>query len=292
MNKISKSTSYLIVAAFWLAICMLWSTKTQAQITLCDSNMTYTIGSQYQLEIAIPVTGNSLPCMTPLYAVTYGDGNMLAEDSCFSGPCTHMVYNYNPNGTYYDTLTTCISYTVTDTMGYIDTLMCCFEQYWDGSSWAKLSMQQSNPYFCCDSITYWTDQSQGLTVGLDTTNMIHNPDSMEVIWSVCNTSICYSGSGMYAFFGQIMTTDTIKVCYDVFLYESNLVETCSRCDSLVFDQNTYSWVLFSMGNTVGIEELMKNEGANNKMYDMLGRELTEIPLGEMYIRNKRLYITK
>jgi len=107
----------------------------QAQ-TLCDPNMTYTIGSQYQLEIAIPVTGNSLPTMAPLYAVTYGDGNMLAEDSCFSGPCTHMVYNYNPNGTYYDTLTTCISYTLTDTAGYVDTLMCCFSQYWDGSSWA------------------------------------------------------------------------------------------------------------------------------------------------------------
>ena len=107
----------------------------QAQ-TLCDPNMTYTTGSQYQLEIAIPVTGNSLPTMAPLYAVTYGDGNMLAEDSCFSGPCTHMVYNYNPNGTYYDTLTTCISYTLTDTVGYVDTLMCCFSQYWDGSSWA------------------------------------------------------------------------------------------------------------------------------------------------------------
>ena len=107
----------------------------QAQ-TLCDPNMTYTTGSQYQLEIAIPVTGNSLPTMAPLYAVTYGDGNMLAEDSCFSGPCTHMVYNYNPNGTYYDTLTTCISFTLTDTVGYVDTLMCCFSQYWDGSSWA------------------------------------------------------------------------------------------------------------------------------------------------------------
>ena len=156
----------------------------------------------------------------------------------------------------------------------------------------KTQAQQANPYFCCDSITYWTDQSQGLTVGLDTTNMIHNPDSMEVIWSVCNTSVCYSGSGITAFFGQIMTTDTIKVCYDVFLYESNLVETCSICDSLVFDQNTYSWVLFSMGNPVGIEELMKNEGINNKIYDMLGRELTEIPLGEMYIRNRKLIITK
>ena len=152
--------------------------------------------------------------------------------------------------------------------------------------------QQANPYFCCDSITYWTDQSQGLTVGLDTTNMIHNPDSMEVIWSVCNTSVCYSGSGITAFFGQIMTTDTIKVCYDVFLYESNLVETCSICDSLVFDQNTYTWVLFSMGNPTGLPGfVIEEEGVrwwNDLIYDMQGKELKEIPLGQMYIRGGKI----
>ena len=97
---------------------------------------------------------------------------------------------------------------------------------------------------------------------------------------------------MYAYFGQIVTTDTIKVCYDVMIWESGVMEVCTRCDSLVFDQNTYTWVLFNMSNTVGIEEMMKNGGANNIMYDMLGRELTEIPLGEMYIKNKKLYITK
>ena len=53
-----------------LALLVSLGLQTQAQITLCDSNMTYTIGSQYQLEIAIPVTGNSLPMMAPLYAVT------------------------------------------------------------------------------------------------------------------------------------------------------------------------------------------------------------------------------
>ena len=124
--------------------------QTQAQ-TLCDSNMTYTVGSQYQLEVAIPTTGNGLPIMAPLYAVTYGDGNMLAEDSCFSGPCTHQIYNYNPiGGMSYDTITTCISYTLTDSVGYIDTLMCCFNQYWDGQSWQREMMQQQN--FSCDSV--------------------------------------------------------------------------------------------------------------------------------------------
>ena len=87
-----------------------------------------------------------------------------------------------------------------------------------------------------------------------------------------------------------MTTDTIKVCYDVYLYESNMVEVCTRCDSLIFDQGTYSWVLFSMGNPVGIEELTINKISDNKIYDLMGRELKEIPKGVMYIRNKKLFI--
>ena len=33
--------------------------------------------------------------------------------------------------------------------------------------------------------------------------------------------------GMYAYFGQIMSTDTLKVCYDVWLYENNTMEVCS-----------------------------------------------------------------
>ena len=152
--------------------------------------------------------------------------------------------------------------------------------------------QQATPYFCCDSITYWTDQSQGFNIGLDTTNIIHNPDSIEVYWSICNSSTCYSGDGMYAYFGQIMTTDTIKACYDVYLYESNMVEVCTRCDSLIFNQSSFSWVLFSMSNPTSINEITLNKINNNKMYDLLGRELNEIPVGTMYIRNNKLHITK
>jgi len=277
-----------------LVLLVLLGLQTQAQITLCDSNMTYTTGSQYQLEVAIPVTGNNLPFMAPLYAVTHGDGNMLDEDSCFSGPCTHMIYNYNMStGMPYDTLMTCISYTVTDTMGYIDTLMCCFSQYWDGQAWARMMQQQ--PYFCCDSITYWTDQSQGLTVGLDTTNMIHNPDSMTVYWGVCTGyaggGICYTGNGISDYFPQVTTSDTIKVGYDVYIYENGVVEVCSMEEWLIFDQNTYSWVLLNMLPT-SINELTFNRSNDGKIYDLLGRELTEIPVGKLYIRNQKLYITR
>ena len=131
----------------------------QAQ-TLCDPNMTYTTGSQYQLEIAIPVTGNSLPTMAPLYAVTYGGQTMLGQDSCFSGPCTHLVYNYNPTtGMPYDTITTCISYTLTDSLGYVDTLNCCFNQVWDGQAWMRMTMgtvgiEELNPTMIGDNKIY------------------------------------------------------------------------------------------------------------------------------------------
>jgi len=117
---------------------LLLATQIQAQ-TLCD--YTYTTGSQYQLEVAIGQTGNSLPTMAPIYAVTYGGQAMLSEDSCFSGPCTHVVYNYNMStGMPYDTISTCISYTLTDTSGYVDTLNCCFTQIWDGQAWMLMSI--------------------------------------------------------------------------------------------------------------------------------------------------------
>ena len=156
----------------------------QAQ-TLCDSNMTYTTGSQYQLEIAIPQTGNSLPTMAPLYAVTYGGQTTLGQDSCFAGPCTHTVYNYNMStGMPYDTITTCISYTLTDSLGYVDTMSCCFNQVWDGQAWLRMSM----------------------------------------------------------------------------------------------------------GGTVGIEELYNTEKQDYRIFNVLGRQLIEAPIGEMYIQNRKKYI--
>ena len=148
---------------------------------------------------------------------------------------------------------------------------------------------QINP---CDSITYWTDQSQGFNIGLDTSNIVHNPDSMEVWWAVCTNGMCYSGQGMYDYFPQVMLTDTLKVCYDVYLYTSNLVEVCMHCDSLIFDQNSFSWVLFSMSNPTSIKEISHGRIKDNKIYDLLGKELKYIPTGKMYIRNNKLYISK
>jgi len=155
-----------------------------------------------------------------------------------------------------------------------------------------IQAQESSPaYFCCDSITYWTDQSQGFNIGLDTSNIVHNPDSIDVWWAVCTNGMCYSGQGMYDYFPQVTTSDTLKVSYDVYIYENGVLEVCTREDWLIFDQNTFSWVLYNM-NTVGIEELTNQSVNDNRMYDLTGRELKYAPIGVMYIKNRKLIINQ
>ena len=149
--------------------------------------------------------------------------------------------------------------------------------------------QQTAPYFCCDSITYWTDQSQGFNIGLDTSGIVHNPDSIEVWWAVCTNGMCYSGDGMYDYFPQVTVYDTLKVGYDVYLYENNTVEVCSMEEWLVFDQNSFSWVLLNMLPT-SINELSFTSIYDNKIYNMLGKEVTNVTIGQMYIRNNKKFI--
>ena len=147
--------------------------------------------------------------------------------------------------------------------------------------------QESSQYFCCDSITYNIDPSQGFNISLNTTSIVHNPDSIDVWWSICTSSMCYAGQGMYYYFGQIMTLDTIKVCYDAILYTVNTMETCTRCDSLIF--NGTSWVLFSMGNPTAVNEIRFIK-EDNIIYDINGREMIETKLGQIYIKNNKKYI--
>ena len=150
----------------------------------------------------------------------------------------------------------------------------------------QIQAQVTSQYFCCDSITYWIDQSQGFNIGLDTSNIVHNPDSMTIYWGVCTGyaggGICYTGSGMYDYFPQITTSDTIKVTYDIYIYENGVVEVCSIEDWLVFDGT--NWVIYN-ANTVGIVEIQSKIN-NNKMYDLFGREILK-PKG-MYIQNNKI----
>ena len=83
--------------------------------------------------------------------------------------------------------------------------------------------------------------------------------------------------------------DTITTCISYHYEALNITDTLEGCIEHYW--NGEAWVR-STSMTVGIEEYIVNQIADNKIYDMLGRELTEIPVGQMYIRNQKLYISK
>ena len=96
---------------------------------LCD--FIYTVGTQFEIEVAAPTTGNGLPSMAPVFISTSAGDLVLAEDSCFAGPCTHFV----SNAIGADTITSCIDYVVYGAeMCIMDTPTCCVTQAWDEES--------------------------------------------------------------------------------------------------------------------------------------------------------------
>ena len=264
--------------------------QTQAQINPCDS-ISYTITSSANspvLQLDGVINGF---CPTNFPCIVSSWNWQVCTDSLCGGDTAQTVYFPNTFCTFTtsDTLNLCLT-TVIDYMGATFTCTQCDTLVFGPNGWMKMVAQQ--PYFCCDSITYWTDHSQGFNIGLDTSNIIHNPDSMEVSWQVCTNGLCYGGQGMYDYFPQVMTTDTIKVCYDVMLWESGVLEVCTNCDSLIFDQSINNWVVFSnQGNPTAIGELVIEKINDNRIYDLFGRELFTIPNGVMYIRNNKKYIT-
>jgi len=57
------------------------------------------------------------------------------------------------------------------------------------------------------------------------------------------------------------------------------------------DFSTSEEIKFETGNlTVGIKEINQTEYRDNRIFDVLGRELTNVPVGVMYIQNRKLYI--
>jgi hypothetical protein len=41
----------------------------------------------------------------------------------------------------------------------------------------------------------------------------------------------------------------------------------------------------------GITELSSKESDDDRIFDLMGRELVEVPLGAMYIKNRKLYVS-
>jgi len=132
-----------------------------------------------------------------------------------------------------------------------------------------------NAQTLCDSLSFSVGTSSALTViGVNSSS-----DSTNFMWGVCDNSMCYSSSGDTAYFFLVNPLDTVKVCYDISPQWS-----CNECYYVVF--NGFTWQLFDF--TTHVNEV-KPQPQDNKIYDLLGRELKYIPKGIMYIKNGILY---
>jgi hypothetical protein len=157
----------------------------------------------------------------------------------------------------------------------------------------SMKANAQNQLVTCDSLGWSQYPVTGLSITLDTTDAMMSPvDSVVVQWSVCDNQTCYPGTGMTGYFPLINMSDTVKVCISTeFWYvpgNNQIIEYCYTCDSIIY--NGSDWVSIYDSMSVGIEELTIDQLNDNKMYDLLGRELLEVPIGQMYIQNRKKYI--
>ena len=149
-------------------------------------------------------------------------------------------------------------------------------------------LKTSAQIMLCDSISYGTSSTINYPLILSG-SISFTPDSISWMWSVCDDNMCYSGNGANVSFGQVSITDTLKVCYDVIVTINGFTYLCSGCDSLAYNPNTYQWEKL-MVQPLSIIDLKENTLNDGKTYDLLGREIFNIPKGTIYIKNRKKYI--
>ena len=150
-----------------------------------------------------------------------------------------------------------------------------------------LGFQAQAQVMYCDSISYGTSSTINFPLSVSGTANI--PGTVTWDWSVCDANLCYPGSGPNAGFGQVSLTDTLKVCYDVFIDINGFTYICSNCDTLVYNPNSYQWEKIT-AQPLAVMDLKPDVINDNKTYDLLGREIFEIPIGTVYIKNRKKYI--
>ena len=155
-----------------------------------------------------------------------------------------------------------------------------------------LGLQTQAQVMYCDSLSYTTSSTINYPLILSgSSSMV--PGIVTWDWTVCNTVACYTDAGGNAHFGQVSTTDTLKVCYTAIIDINGFTYGCTNCDSLVYNPNSYQWeILPRITQPTAIKEIKFNTNNDGKIYDLLGKELNSIPKGKMYIRANRLYIRK
>ena len=163
----------------------------------------------------------------------------------------------------------------------------------------------------CDSTWYEVSFSGGmsqmnlwditLTGYYDTTIHNYGVDTVTHTFSVENDT--WVGSSGYTIFDMNLSLyDTLSICWiaELWLTPTNSLfnwEWCqdtaqgyTQCDDWVYDFQNQVWTRSTeIQQTVSLEEYNLEQTFDNKIYDMLGKELSEAPIGQMYIQNRKLY---
>ena len=154
-----------------------------------------------------------------------------------------------------------------------------------------LGLQTQAQIFPCDSVGYTILSGSGGNTTLQLTGTLTSGFPGFVVswdWAVCDDALCFGDTGQATVWNQFTVTDTLKVCLTTILENNNTWITCLQCDSLIY--GPAGWMMMNMGNPMAITELELNTINGGKMYDLLGREVTEAQIGVMYIRNQKKYI--
>jgi hypothetical protein len=137
----------------------------------------------------------------------------------------------------------------------------------------------------------------------------------ETTWSICDDQLCYIAGGPYNDLSASGTTVQASTSYTfpadaclVFKIEDSYGDgMCCNYGNGSFTVTDANGTILASGgsfgdkesvmfrtetNTVGIEEINQAEHIDNRMYDLLGREIFEAPIGTMYIRNNKKHIRK
>jgi len=160
---------------------------------------------------------------------------------------------------------------------------------WNNGNWNLLSMIQQ-PINYCDSISY---TANSINYPFETQGHVGNlSNTIDWSWAVCfplTGGLCYTANTQVTAWPQASYDDTISVCYYAIVEIDNTTDTiCEECDYWIYDG--FSWVVFNINNPTSINELTYETVNDNKIYDMLGREVNNIEIGTMYIRNNKKFI--
>ena len=132
----------------------------------------------------------------------------------------------------------------------------------------------------CDSVTISGSQYQ-LTIEVNNTNTIMyywETTGSNGLFTLAEDSMTNQHSVYNVNPVTQMTYDTLLTCAN-----TNLITCC-----WTFIWNGTSWA--RMGMPTGIEEVNIYSKKCLEMFDVLGREVTEVPVGTMYIRNNKKHI--